>query len=124
MPTALRFDPLVINSGEQRHTIQIQVQSNAPDAVTGAPGTSWATVLTTQAAIRTASSREAYQAMQFTAQVSHVIKIRWPGTGFNIAGGQQVLFGSRQFKLQTVENVQERNRVLLLHCLEINGATP
>lgn len=112
---------LIINPGELRNQIQIQ-QRTSSQTGTGAPMTTWITVLSTQAAIKTASSREAYQAMQFTAQVSHLIKIRWPGTGVTIQGGQQVLFGSRVFKLQTVENVLERNRVLLLHCLEIDGA--
>lgn len=113
-------DPLAIDSGELRHPIQIQQQS-ASQTGTGAPVAAWTTILATQAKISTASSREAYQAMQFTALVSHVIKIRWPGTSVVILGGQQVVFGSRVFKLQTVENVLERNRVLLLHCLEING---
>ena len=114
-------DPLAIDAGELRHSVQIQQQSTSQSG-TGALVQSWTTILITMGKISTASSREAYQAMQFTAQVSHVIKIRWPGTGVTILGGQQVLFGSRVFKLQTVENMLERNRVLLLHCLEINGA--
>lgn len=110
-----------IGAGELCHSIQIQQQSTAQTG-TGAEQTIWSTILTTRAAISTASSKEVYQASQFTAQVSHVIKIRWPGSSVTILGGQQVLLGSRVFKLQTVENVLERNRVLLLHCLEINGA--
>lgn len=113
-------DPVVINSGELRHQVQIQ-KLETTQSSTGAPSTTWDTILTTMAAIMTASSREVYQASQFTAQVSHVVKIRWPGSGITLAGGMQVIFGSRTFKLQTVENVQERNRVMLLHCLELNG---
>lgn len=115
-------DPLAIDAGELRHTVQIQQQAMTPDPTTGAPSQGWSTVLTTQANISTASSREVWQAAQFSAQVSHVIKMRWPGDAVTLAGGMQVLFGSRTFKLQTVENVMERNRVVLLHCLEINGA--
>jgi SPP1 family predicted phage head-tail adaptor len=114
-------NPLAIDAGELRHSIQIQQQSSAQTG-TGAPVTSWTTILQTMAKISTASSREAFQAMQFTALVSHVIKIRWPGASVAIQGGQQIVFGSRIFKLQIPENVLERNRVLLLHCLEINGA--
>lgn len=112
---------LAINSGELRHAIQIQKQT-ATQSASGAPQQSWTTILSTVAKISTASSREVYQASQFTAQVSHVITIRWPGSSVTILGGMQVLFGSRVFKLQTVENPLERNRLLLLHCLEINGA--
>ena len=116
----IQFDPLVVNPGELRHAVQIQQQVTTQSA-SGEPQQSWTTILATQASIRTASSREVYRASQFTGQVSHVITIRWPGSGVSILGGQQLLFGGRVFKLQTVENVQERNRVLLLHCLEING---
>ncbi len=37
------------------------------------------------------------------------------------AAGMQVAFGVRKFTVQTVENVQERNRVVHLMCLEVNG---
>ena len=113
-------DPLTLNPGELRHTVQVQQQGTEQTA-TGAPVDAWSTVLTAVAAIATLSSREVYQASQFTAEVSHVITIRWPGSSVTIQGGQRVVFGSRFFKLQTVENVLERNRVLRLHCLEING---
>lgn len=113
-------DPLVIQPGELRHQVQIQQQASG-QASDGSPSTSWNTVLMTMAAIYTQGSKEVYQAAQFTAQVSHVLKIRWPGIGITIQGGMQVLFGSRTFKLQTVDNVLERNRVLMLHCLELNG---
>ena len=119
-PSEKDQNPLAIDAGELRHQVQIQ-QLETTQSGTGAPSTTWDTVLTTMAAIMTASSREVYQASQFTAQVSHVLKIRWPGTGILLQGGMQVVFGSRTFKLQTVENVLERNRVMLLHCLEING---
>lgn len=120
MLSKLPKDPLAINAGELRHQVQIQ-QLSGGQAGDGSPMQEWTTVLTTFAAIMTASSREVYQASQFTAQVSHVIKIRWTNNA-TIVGGMQVAFGSRTFKLQTVENVLERNRVLLLHCLELNGA--
>jgi SPP1 family predicted phage head-tail adaptor len=114
-------DLLAINPAELRHQVQIQQQTSTQTA-TGAPSATWATILTTMAKISTASSREVYRASQFTAQVSHVITIRWPGASVVIQGGMQVLFGARIFKLQTVENPQEQNRLLLLHCLEINAA--
>ncbi len=114
------MNDLIVNAGEMPHPIQIQQQASSQTG-TGAQVESWTTVLSTWAKISTASSREVYRASQFTAQVSHVIKMRWPGTGVVIQGGQRVVFGSRVFQLQTVENVLERNRVLLLHCLEING---
>ncbi len=112
-------DPLAISSGELRHEVHIQSQTSTQDDYGGLL-LSWNTILTCFAAIYGASSKEVFQASKFTAEVSHVVKIRYPGA-IGIQGGQQVLFGSRVFRLQFVDNVQERNRVLLLHCLEING---
>lgn len=109
---------LVVQPGELRHSVQIQ-QLQGGQASDGSPTQSWTTVLSPMAAIMTASSREVYQAAQFTAQVSHVLKIRW--TAVPLSGGMQVLYGSRTFKVQAIENVLERNRVLMLHCLELNG---
>lgn len=111
-------DPLAIPSGAMRHEIQIQQQTSAQDSF-GQPQQSWTTVLTTLAAIATLSQREVYQ-LQFLAQVSHRITIRWPGSSIGIAGGMRILFGSRVFQIQTPDNVQERNRVLHMMCLEIN----
>jgi SPP1 family predicted phage head-tail adaptor len=116
-----KADPLAIDAGRLRHPIQIQSLLQTQSA-TGALTDSWQTVHQTMAAIDTMSSREVWSASQFTEEVTHVVTIRWPGSTISIQGGQQILFGPRTFKLQTVENVQERNRVLILHCLEINGA--
>jgi len=121
MSTRYKPLPYELDAGELRHQVSIQSPSTSQTS-TGSPTTSWSTILTCFAAIYTLSSREVYQASQFTELVTHVVKIRWPGASIGIQGGQQVLFGSRIFKVQTVDNVQERNRVLLLHCVEINGA--
>lgn len=114
-------DPLAIPSGAMRSQVEIQQQAPTPDSA-GQPQAAWTTMWTTPAAISTLSMREVYQTAQFAAQVTHRITVRWPGNSIAIVGGQRVAFGSRIFQVQTVENVQERNRVLHLLCLEINGA--
>jgi SPP1 family predicted phage head-tail adaptor len=122
-PWSTRKNPLVIPAGSKRNQISIQSQSATQDT-TGGEVDSWNTVLTVMAAIATVSSKEMYQTgqtAQFTAQVTHMVTIDWPGASIPISGGMQVLFGARTFVVQTVENVQERNRVLNLMCLEING---
>lgn len=118
-----------IGAGELCQTIQIQTRTTAQDSL-GGQVEAWNTVLTTRAAIYTAETvpgmrsklpTEASQAGEFSSQVTHVMKIRWPGYTVPVQGGQRVIFRSRLFTLQSAENVQERNRVLLLYCLEING---
>lgn len=125
-PSRTDQNPLALDAGVLRHQITIQSQSTAQDPETGEPSQVWNHVLTTMAAISTASSREMYQtgaAGQFVAQVTHIVKIRWPGASIMIAGGMRVTLGTRTFAIQTVENVQERNRVVNLMCLEVNGGT-
>jgi head-tail adaptor len=51
--------------------------------------------------------------------VSHVVKVRW--TPDVVQAGYRVLFGARILKIQAIVNVLERNRVLMLHCLELDG---
>jgi len=54
------------------------------------------------------------------SEVSHVVKIRWGSEV--LKPGYQIVFGSRIFTVLYIENVLERNRVLLLYCKEVDGA--
>lgn len=111
-----------IGAGELVHRITIQAQATTPDPSTGQPAVAWSPVLSTRARILTSGARELYQAQQYAPQLTHMVTIRWPGAVV-ITSGMQVVFGSRTFTIQTIENVQERNRVLHLMCIEINGVT-
>lgn len=112
---------LMVDAGELRHAVTIQ------SPVPGAADTfgqsvvpqSWNTLRTPMAAIYTAGGRETSMASQIVSEVSHVIKVRW--TSDVVQAGYRVLFGTRIFTVQYVENVLERNRVLLLYCLEVNS---
>ena len=116
----MKSNPLVIAPGTLRCQIQVQAQSGQ-DSLGGSAGT-WATLLTCMAAISTMSSREVFQASQFADQATHLITTYWPGS-LGIQAGMRVLYDGREFTIQMPpENVQERNRVLKLTCLEINNA--
>jgi SPP1 family predicted phage head-tail adaptor len=122
MPTKppVTRDPLAVNAGELRHEVQIQspVYESTSRGMSVTP-TSWSLVRTAFAAIYTAGGRETSMASQIVSQVSHVVKLRW--TADLIKANYQVLFAGRYFTVQYVENVLERNRVLLLYCLEVDG---
>lgn len=109
-----------INPGALRNQVQIQQQTSTPDSV-GQPQATWTTILTAMAAIEATAAREAYQTGQFVADVTHRISIRWPGDGVVLHGGQRVAYGTRIFQVQAVENVRERNSLVHLLCLEIDG---
>lgn len=114
-------DPLAIDAGELRHQVVIQSPASDDGDTFGRSvvPTDWSTLRTAMAAIYTAGGKEASMASQIVSDVSHVVKVRW--TADVVKAGNRVVFGSRFFTIQYVENVLERNRVLLLYCQEVNG---
>ena len=116
-------NPLAINPGELRNHIVIAEPVYGNDALGGKSvnPTNWTSVRSTSAAIYTAGGRETSMAAQIVSTVSHVVKVRW--SPIPIKAGFRVVYGSRYFTVQYVENVLERNRVLLLYCVEVNGGS-
>jgi len=113
---------IVKNPGDRRHQVQIQQQSTTQDDM-GGPISVWTTIRTTWASITTMGApkaKEDYQAGQFSAQVTHIINIRWTASP-ELAGGMRVAFGSHVYLIQTVANADLRNISVDLMCLEING---
>ena len=119
-------NPLAISPGELKHKVQILAPGAAGDtfgqSVTPA---SWTEVREAPAAIYTVVGKETSQASQLISAVSHVVKVRWsPVTIKANYRVQQSLWrtgGTKTYIVQWVENVLERDRVLLLYCLEVDG---
>ena len=110
---------LALPAGSLRHSIAVQSLSTKPDSF-GQPQRTWTTILVARASIEAVLAREMYQSAQFTGQITHTVTLRWPGAAVSIAPGMQVVYGAHTYKIQTVENVLERNRVLKLMCLSLN----
>jgi head-tail adaptor len=124
-PYSKARDPLAIPSGLLRHQVSIQKPSAAQDSL-GTPTGGWQTVFTTLASVEDVKAAEGVDRMSEgwyspAAQVTHLVRLRWPGASVPVAAGYQVLFAGRALKVQFVTNVQQRNRVLLLGCLEVNA---
>jgi SPP1 family predicted phage head-tail adaptor len=119
-------NPFAIPPGAKRNQIQIQ-QKSSSQSPTGSPQAGWVPVLTCMAALQTLVGREVYQSGTFSGQMTHRVSIDWPGASVLITAGMQVALlqqgiPTRTFTIQAPpENVQERNRVLHLLCLEISG---
>lgn len=119
-------DPLIIPSGGLRNAIQIQSQTATQDAF-GQQVNTWSTVHPCFAAIETMSTKEQFQE-GFVSQVVHRITIRWPGPTVPILANMRVIVDpvaggqSSVYEIQAVENVQQRNRIVRLTCLEIDNA--
>jgi|ERR1700761_6296094 len=120
-------NPLIIPSGALRNAIQIQAQSTQQDNF-GQQISTWNTILNCFAAIETSEERELFQEA-FVSQVVHRVTIRWPGPGTPITANMRVVVNpvpggtASMYLIQAVENVQQRNRVVRMTCLEIDSAT-
>lgn len=111
-------DPLLIDPGDLRHKITIQ----APVTTGGTFGTGpkWSDVLTTRASLQQITAKTLYQSGALSTVASHKLRTRYTSTV--IMPGYQVTFGSKTYRVVNVDNIQERNRVLELLLLEVNGA--
>jgi head-tail adaptor len=120
-------DPLIIPSGALRNAIRIEAQDQTIQDSTGEPSGPWNPVLSCFAAIETMSTKEQFQD-GFVSQVVHRISIRWPGPSVPILANMRVVVDpvaggtASVYEIQTVENVQQRNRVIRMTCLEIDNA--
>jgi head-tail adaptor len=121
-------DPLIIPSGALRNAITIQSPTGTQDANGGPSKDGWSDVLKCFAAIMTTRTAEQFQE-GFVSQVVHQITIRWPGPSVPILANMRVVVDpvpggkSSMYLIQAVENVQQRNRVVRMTCLEIDNST-
>lgn len=107
-------DPLTIDSGSLRIPVEIQASS-----VGGfGQAATWATVLSTRASIRSLSLSEKSTAAGFSSQVTHRIVMRYQ-SGVPLRAGMRILAPSGTYDIQAVDNVQERNRVVVVLALEL-----
>jgi SPP1 family predicted phage head-tail adaptor len=113
------FDPYQLPSGGLPHLIQVQAPSATRDEF-GQNNTTFTTILTCRAAIQSTASQTFRFAAQDNVQASNatdVITIRWPGSGIEILPNMQVLFGTKVYTIQVVDNINNRNRIVRLLCV-------
>lgn len=124
MPLNANEQPWVLPIAELRTQVSILAQGAELDPVSGAPSQAWTLVRTAWAKVMTSASAERWLSNQFTAEVTHIVSVRW--NGVPLAGGMQVQFGSgdapRVFTVQAVDDVLERHLRINLLCVEVNGA--
>jgi SPP1 family predicted phage head-tail adaptor len=101
-----------------RWRMQLQQFTDPQDAY-GQPKKSWATVGTYWAKIRSPNGREATNAAQMKAELTHVITVRWPGISLTLVPKMRYLYKGRAFNITWINNVDERNRQLDVYCQEV-----
>jgi len=114
-------DPLIIQAGTLRHLISILAPSSTRDAA-GQPISTWTTVLTTRASIVNSTPgayKQPFAGNILAAESTDFITLRYPAV--DIQPGMRVAFGDNLYIIQAVDNVQRRNRVLILAAMVLDG---
>lgn len=105
-------------AGRRWSVLQIQSRSHTQDNF-GQPVDTWAPVCTIQGRVRAPTAVEKFSAGQLTSQVTHAIDAWWTAAG--VAAGMRAVYGTRIFSIQSVVNVEEKNKEIVIMCLELNG---
>jgi len=118
----------MIDPGSLRHQIAIGARSSSQDA-SGQPLNTWPVYLTTRASIQQLSGQQLYQGEEFTSAKQVRAILRWPGRGLPAPAvngvvnvGDRIFYLNHVYEIQIADNVQERNRKLVLTCVEIDGS--
>lgn len=103
-----------MQAGRLRHRVTLQGYSETLSAL-GEPIKAWTDVATVWADVSPERGREAIAAMQIDATVVQRVRIRYRA---GLTPKMRVIFGARTLQVEAVLNVDERNRELLLACVE------
>jgi SPP1 family predicted phage head-tail adaptor len=100
--------------GPLRHRVAIQARTVTQDGY-GATVATWATAATVWASVEPLSGREAWQAQSVRPDVTHTVTIRaYDG----LTPKHRLLFDGRTLEIESVVNLEERNRYMVLQCKE------
>jgi len=100
-----------------RHLVSVQSPSGAKDAY-GERVTSWSTAADMYSAIEPLSVTNRFLAAQQEQLATHKITLRYQSEIANIDNSWRIVFGSRVFTVVGPMNEGERNREIVLLCLE------
>lgn len=106
-----------MNIGRLRHRVTLQRFGSAPDGAGGYEET-WATFATVYAAVEPLRGREFMEAQQTENEVTTRIRIR-PKDG--IRPDMRVRYKDKTYRIETIINIEERNREMQLMCVEVAG---
>ncbi len=115
-----------MNAGQLNRRIQIQTQTTTQDA-TGQPQQSWATAYECWAKIDIQNSQLIYSTAEFMSKVTRRITIRWTSSVV-ISANQRIVYTepttgiAHTYNIEAVLNDQQRNRMLILMCYELDAS--
>lgn len=103
-----------MESGKLRNKLFLQSSTESRDAIGGVTD-SWATIATVYGSIVRKSDKEMIESDRLTQTVTHTIRIRYYA---GVTPSYRLLFGSRVFSIIKVNDMGERNRTMVLDCIE------
>jgi SPP1 family predicted phage head-tail adaptor len=107
-----------MKSGELRHRIELQSPTYSRDAGGQNVPSGWATQATYWAKVEPFAGREYVDDASVQGETQHRVTLRWP-LNESITSGWRLLFGSRVLHIDSITNMDERNRTAVLVCREI-----
>jgi len=103
-----------MRAGNLKHKVTIQTYSETQSSF-GEPVKSWVNLTQAYASITPLSAKEFFKA-GVQAEASHKVEIRYvPG----VTSKMRVLYGVRVFSIESVLNIREANKSLVLVCSEV-----
>ncbi|BER92691.1 phage head closure protein [Atrimonas thermophila] len=101
--------------GELRHRVTIQRLNRVPDGM-GGYEEQWQDVVSLWAKVEPLKGRERFVAQQAQSEVTHRITTRYYS---GIEPQMRVVYRNRNFDIEVVINVDEKNEWLELQCVEV-----
>ncbi len=102
-----------MRAGLLKHRVALEKKSTT--TIRGVTTEAWGTEQVLWAQIEPLTGRELERARMVVANATHKVTMRyWPG----ISSRDRLVFDNRTFNIEAVLNVDERNRELVLTCVE------
>lgn len=106
---------LKMRAGQLRHLATVE-QPTRSQAASGQPTITWSTLAQTYVKICPLSGRDLWNAQQIQPDLTHRIEARWID---GVTSDMRLTVGSRVFHIaEPPENVEERNILLRMLCIE------
>lgn len=103
-----------MRAGKLRHWITIQTRTDTRDSY-GEPISTWTTFDQVWASIEPIAGREYFASKETRSQSTHRMRIRYRS---GITTKMRISWDSRLFDIESILNTEERDRELILMCVE------
>ena len=103
-----------MRAGNLRHRVAIQSVTDTASAF-GDVSQSWSTVATVWASVTPLTAREALEADQVKTKISHKVTMRYRS---DVSTKNRLSYDSRTLNITSVLNVDEKNKTLVVLCVE------